>query len=88
MLNNSYFSQKSRTKRISSERLDLYFQQFGCMEIVVFYSTRAILDYISVRKTRSINVNSEIFARILFSRNFAYFRENKILEKWRNHSVV
>ena len=35
-------------------------------------------------------INSEIFARVLFSRNFAYakFRENKILEKWRNHSVV
>ena len=35
-------------------------------------------------------VNPEIFARILFSRNFAYakFRENKILAKWRNHFVV
>ena len=35
-------------------------------------------------------VNSEIFARILFSRNFAYakFRENKLLAKWRNHYVV
>ena len=34
-------------------------------------------------------VNSEIFARVLFTRNFAYakFRENKILAKWRNHSV-
>ena len=37
-----------------------------------------------------VTVNSEIFARILFSRNFAYvkFRENKTLVKWRNHSVV
>ena len=28
-----------------------------------------------------------IFARVLFSRNFAYakFRENKILAKWRHH---
>ena len=35
-------------------------------------------------------VNSEIFARVLFSRNFAYekFRENNTLAKWRNHSVV
>ena len=35
-------------------------------------------------------VNSEIFARTLFSRNFAYakFRENKTLAKWQNHSVV
>ena len=35
-------------------------------------------------------VNSEIFTRILFSRNFAYakFRENKALAKWQNYSVV
>ena len=35
-------------------------------------------------------VDSDIFARVLFSRNFAYakFPENKILAKWRNHSVV
>ena len=35
-------------------------------------------------------VNSEIFTRVLFSRNFEYakFRENKILTKWRNHSFV
>ena len=35
-------------------------------------------------------VNSEIFARTLFSRNFAYakFRENKTLDKLQNHSVV
>ena len=33
---------------------------------------------------------SFIFARVLFSRNFAYakFRENKILTNWRNHSVI
>ena len=32
-------------------------------------------------------VNSEISARVLFSRNFAYakFHENKILAKWQNH---
>ena len=37
-----------------------------------------------------VTVNSEIFARTLFSRNFAYakFRENITLAKWRNHSVV
>ena len=35
-------------------------------------------------------VISEVFARILFSRNFAYakFRENKILAKWRNYTVI
>ena len=35
-------------------------------------------------------VNSEIFARVLFSRNFAYakFLENKILAKWRYRSAV
>ena len=35
-------------------------------------------------------VNSEIFARTLFSRNLAYakFRKNKTLAKWQNHSVV
>ena len=35
-------------------------------------------------------VNSETFARTLFSRNFAYakFREKKALANWQNHSVV
>ena len=35
-------------------------------------------------------VNSEIFAMVLFSRNFAAakFRENKSLAKWRNHCTV
>ena len=35
-------------------------------------------------------VNSDIFARVSLSRNFAYakFRANKTLEKWRNYSVV
>ena len=38
----------------------------------------------------SNTVKSEIFARTLFSRNFAYakFRENKTLTKWQNYSVV
>ena len=37
-----------------------------------------------------VTVNLEIFARTLFSRNFAYakFRENKTIAKWQNHSVV
>ena len=41
-------------------------------------------------KTNGGTVNSEIFEKVLFSRNFAYakFRETKILAKWRNHSVV
>ena len=32
----------------------------------------------------SLTVNSENFAKVLFSRNFTYakFRENKILAKW------
>ena len=35
-------------------------------------------------------VDSEIFARTLFSGSFAYakFRENKTLAKWQNHFVV
>ena len=35
-------------------------------------------------------VNSEIFARVLFSQNFTYakFRENKILVKWKKYSVI
>ena len=32
-------------------------------------------------------VDSKIFTRVLFS-EYAMFRENKILTKWRNHSVV
>ena len=45
-----------------------------------------------VRKAGN-TVNSEIFARTLILRNFAYakyakFRENKTLAKWQNHSVV
>ena len=34
-----------------------------------------------------VTVTLEIFARVLFSRNFAY-HENKILVKWRDHSAV
>ena len=39
-------------------------------------------------ETVPCTVNSEIFARVLLSWNFAYakFRENNILAKWRNHS--
>ena len=35
-------------------------------------------------------VNPEIFARVLFSRNFAdaKFCENETLAKWGNHSVI
>ena len=37
-----------------------------------------------LRNKKILVVNSEIFARTLFSRNFAYakFRENKTLAKW------
>ena len=36
------------------------------------------------------SVNSEIFAMVLFSRNFANakFREHRTLVKWRNHYVI
>ena len=36
-------------------------------------------------------VNSEVFPKVLFSRNFASdakFRENETLPKWLNHSVI
>ena len=40
--------------------------------------------YVVVILDHPVNVNSEIFARILVSRNFAYanFRESKTLAKW------
>ena len=43
-----------------------------------------------MKSPQSLTVNPEIFARILFSRNFAYakFRENKTLAKWHNNSVI
>ena len=43
----------------------------------------------NVNPDQTATVNSVILARVLFSGNFAYakFRENKILVKWRNHSV-
>ena len=41
-------------------------------------------------RTKCHAENSEFFASVLISRNFAHakFRENKTLAKWRNHSVV
>ena len=41
-------------------------------------------------KSKGITVNSKIFARTLFSRNFAYakFRGNKTPANWQNYSVV
>ena len=53
--------------------------------------TEEVFDILHVAKVfMKSTVNSEIFSRVLFSRNFAYakFHENKILAKWRNHSVV
>ena len=46
--------------------------------------------YVEVTVERLSTVNSEIFTRILFSRNFAHakFRKNKTLAKWQNHIVV
>ena len=39
---------------------------------------------------KEYTVNPEIFARVLFSGNYAYakFCENEILRKLRNHSVI
>ena len=49
-----------------------------------------LVDHFSICSHHSNTVNSEIFARVLFSRNFvcAKLRDNKILAKWRSHSVV
>ena len=49
-----------------------------------------ILGLIMYRYFQQNNVNPEIFATVLFSRNFAYAKlhENKILAKWRTHSVL
>ena len=46
--------------------------------------------YCLVRPICLNTVNSEIFVRVLFLRNFAYakFLENKIPTNWRDHSVV
>ena len=57
----------------------------------VVYVCRTIENLVfEIMWARENTVNSDIFARVLFSRNFAYakFRENKILAKCRNHSVV
>ena len=47
------------------------------------FNGRLMLDASGLADRVSTIVNSEIFARILFSRNFAYaeFRENKTLAK-------
>ena len=56
----------------------------------VVFGVSSKLAIIMLRKRELVTVISEIFARVLFSRNFAYakFRENNILTNWRNHSVV
>ena len=63
-----------------STRLGVFMVFKGLDEITVnWWASNCDLD----------SVKSEIFARVLFSRNFAYakFRENKTLVKCRNHSV-
>ena len=47
-------------------------------------------NYVFILSPEPPTVNSEIFARILFSRNFANakFREIETLAKWQNQSVV
>ena len=60
------------------------------MEIGIYVSEWLVVHAKNGRilKMGVITVNSEIFARTLFSRNFACakFRENKILAKWPNDS--
>ena len=54
------------------------------------HCTIVTVTWMLVQKVIQYTVNLEIFPRVLFSRNFALakFHENKILPKWRNHSVV
>ena len=66
--------------------------RYSCIQIVELWShaihvARGFRNEVHYKHN---TVNSEIFARTLFSRNFAYakFRENKTLAKWQNHSVV
>ena len=71
---------------------------FICYFVMIDILTLSIFTYMSKihnivyidRHMCKTTVDSESFARFLFSRNFTYakFRENKILTKWRNHSVV
>ena len=73
-----------------AQLLDLiYYMTLKYFEISFLYAKLNILPCILHTVMDIITVNSEIFARVLFSRNFAYakFRENKILMKWRYHSV-
>ena len=66
----------------------------GCLQfvIVVFPDHTHLLFLVSLSYHLSLRslftVNSEMFARTLSSRNFAYakFRENKTFAKWQNHS--
>ena len=51
----------------------------GPVQTTQMCSRLLIMDYWSPH-----NVNSEIFARV----SYAKFRENKILAKWQNHTVV
>ena len=54
------------------------------------YTERKDIEIPKNYNSQLITVNSEIFARTLFSRNFAYakFREKKTLAKCQNHSIV
>ena len=64
------------------------------VDFVSLYTSLKILQsglspsYVHGLYKQLITVNLEIFSWLLFSRNFAKFREKQILTKWRDHSVV
>ena len=66
------------------------YQALFSLKIKKDMSSAAVVIGTLVVNQGDVTVDSEIFARVLFSRNFAYakFRENKILAKPRNHSVI
>ena len=60
-------------------------------DTIIKYYLLLLTSILVLPDRRSVHtVNSEIFARTLFSRDFAYakFRENKILAKGPNDSVI
>ena len=82
-------------KKLTNYRFFNYlYQTLSCQDTYCFWqpSTFSIATSgLSIQEPlRQGTVNSEIFERILFSRNFAYakFRENKILAKCWNHYGV
>ena len=68
----------------------------NCMVFAIWLIDHTLLNQLLIEPSANhfhilqVLVNSEIFARVLFSRNLAYakFREIKALAKWHNRSVV